>query len=365
MINGKEINVTKTNLPSLAEYDRWLKKVWQNGWLTNNGEMVRRLEARLKKYLGVKHLCVVANGTLALQFAVRALGITKDVIVTPFSYVATVSSLVWEGGNAVFADIDPETFNIRAERIEAAVTKNTQAIIATHVYGNPCDVEAIGRISRMYKIPIIYDAAHGFGVMYKNRSLASYGDVAILSFHATKIFHTGEGGAVITRNKKLLEKLIHLRNFGHEGREAFWGLGINGKMSELHAAMGLCMLPKVSRIIKKHKQLSKIYDEYLDGLPLKKPVMRPRTTYNYAYYPVLFESEKRLKQVQDRLNKNHIIPRRYFYPSLDSLNYVRSRPMKVARSVSERVLCLPLSSQLAKNEIKLIVEIIKKAVQQK
>jgi dTDP-4-amino-4,6-dideoxygalactose transaminase len=360
MQNKSQINVTKTYLPELDTYKKYLSRIWENNWITNHGELCIKLENKLKRFLRVKNLTLVSNGTAALEIAIRALDITGEIITTPFSYVATTSSIVWVGCKPVFADIDPETLNINPLQIEKLITKKTRAILATHVYGNPCDVEAIERIAKKNGLKVIYDAAHCFGVKYKGRSVLKYGDISTLSFHATKLFHTAEGGAVVTDNKKLAHKSSYLRNFGHRGQEAFWGLGINGKMSELHAAMGLCILPLVNKMIGKRKRISGIYDNLLEAKPgeLTKPRQKKGTTYNYSYYPIIFRSEKALLKVRNALNKSKIFPRRYFYPSLGELNYVQKYKTPVAKAVSKKILCLPLYSELGSSGAKKIAKLI-------
>jgi dTDP-4-amino-4,6-dideoxygalactose transaminase len=236
------IPVTKPFSPPIAEYTKLLEGVWERHWFTNNGPLVNELELQLKTYLNLPHLLFLNNGTIALQIAIKALELKGDIITTPFSYVATTSSIVWEGCNPVFVDIDPQTLNIDPTKIEAAIKPNTTAILATHVYGNPCDIDAIQKIADKYKLKVIYDAAHCFGTLYKGKSVFAYGDISTTSFHSTKLFHTVEGGAVFTMNPDLLKKLSYLRNFGHEGPEHFAEVGINGKNSEFHAAMGLCNL---------------------------------------------------------------------------------------------------------------------------
>ena len=230
------INVTKPFLPEIEEYITYLRGIWDRNWLTNNGPLVNDLELKLKEYLNVKHLLYLGNGTIALQIAIKALGLKGEIITTPFSYVATTSAIVWEGCDPVFADIDKDTFNIDPAKIEQAITDKTTGILATHVFGNPCDIDAIQKIAVKHNLKVIYDAAHCFGTHYKGKSVYNYGDVSTASFHATKLFHTIEGGAVITNNAELLKKMAYMRNFGHETAETFAGVGINGKNSEFHAA---------------------------------------------------------------------------------------------------------------------------------
>lgn len=356
------INVTRTFLPPLEEYTTYLQGIWERVYLTNAGPLVLELEQRLKDYLGVKHFFFVNNGTIALQIALKALDIEGEVLTTPFSYVATTSSIVWEGSTPVFVDIDPETLCLDSARIEAAITPRTKAIMATHVYGNPCNVEAIEALARKHSLRVIYDAAHAFGTQYQGKSVLEYGDVSTLSFHATKLFHTGEGGAIVTNDDALADRIAYMRNFGHNGPEAFWGVGINGKSSELHAAMGLAVLPYIDRLIQKRKDLTQLYDSLLDPAVCRRPGIQPGTTaYNYSYYPVVVPSEQVLLQIRDALNAANIFPRRYFYPSLNTLNYVDQRAMPVSEDISTRVLCLPLYYDLEAEQVRQIAAILNAA----
>jgi dTDP-4-amino-4,6-dideoxygalactose transaminase len=345
------INVTKSVLPPLEEYMLYLKGIWERGQLTNHGPLVLELEEKLRMFLNVKHLYFLSNGTVALQIAIKALNLKGEIITTPFSYVATTSSIVWENCEPIFVDIEPDSLTIDPNLIEDKITENTSAILATHVYGNPCDVLAIQKIANAHNLKVIYDAAHAFGVKYRGSSILEYGDFSTLSFHATKLFHTVEGGAIVTNNPDLAHKASYLRNFGHNGQEEFFGLGINGKNSEFHAAMGLCLLPMVKDIISCRKKISEKYDELLKDLPISKPKIRDFTEYNYAYYPVLFENEKTLLRVRANLNKKGIFPRRYFYPSLSKLPYVLEQSVPISEDVSKRVLCLPLFPDLRDDQI--------------
>jgi dTDP-4-amino-4,6-dideoxygalactose transaminase len=353
------INVTKTYLPPLSEYTKYLEGIWERVYLTNHGPLVLELEEKLKHYLGVKHIFFVSNGTIALQIAIKALDLTGEVITTPFSYVATTSSIVWENCKPIFVDIDPVTLCIDASLLEERITPSTSAILATHVYGNACDVESLDKIAKKYQLPIIYDAAHAFGTLYKGKSLLNYGDISTLSFHATKLFHTVEGGAIVTNDDELAHKISYLRNFGHNGPEAFWGVGINGKNSELHAAMGLCVLPKVPELIKRRKEISELYDELLKDYPVTRPSLQGEITYNYSYYPVVFPSEELLITVRTALNAKQIYPRRYFFPSLNTLHYVNNQSAAISEDISKRVMCLPLYYDLQDMEVMYICEAIK------
>lgn len=352
------INVTKTFLPPQKEYGAILKRAWDKSWVTNRGDLVKELEAKLKAYLQVRNIIATTNGTLPLQIAIKALQLKGDIITTPFSYVATTSSIVWEGCTPVFVDIHPDYLTIDETKIEAAITKKTTAILATHVYGNPCDIETIEAIAKNHGLKVIYDAAHCFGVSYKGQSIFNYGDVSTCSFHATKLFHTGEGGAVFTNSKTILDIIYYHHNFGHKGEEAFQGLGINAKMNELQAAMGLAVLPYMNKIISNRKKIVNLYDKAFKGKNLQRLKIRENTDWNYSYYPVIFKDETQLLKVQDALNKVDIYPRRYFYPALHNLSYVETKDCPIADRIASSVLCLPLYHNLATDDIKQIISII-------
>ena len=356
------INVTQVFLPTQEEYNTILKKAWDNKWLTNRGELVKDLEIKLKEFLKVTHLNLTTNGTLPIQIAIKALNLRGEIITTPFSYVATISSIAWEGCTPVFVDIDSEHLTIDETKIEAAITEKTTAILATHVFGNPCDVEAIAAIAKKHHLKVIYDAAHCFGVQYKGESLFNYGDVSTCSFHATKIFHTGEGGCWITGNEELHNRLFFHHNFGHKGREDFHGIGINAKMSELQAAMGLTVFKHIDEIFEARQR---VVENYLDLLKTKNIQflrIREFTKWNFHYFPVIFSSEEKLQEVNEKLNANNIFPRRYFYPSLNTLNYVQYEPMPVSESIAKRILCLPNYFNLERADIEKIARIINESV---
>jgi dTDP-4-amino-4,6-dideoxygalactose transaminase len=355
------INVTKTYLPPFEEYTAVLKRAWDTGWITNNGELVQELEAKLKDYLGVENLLFTNNGTLPLQMALKAFGITKEVITTPFSYVATTNAILWQGCKPVFADIDPATFNIDPGKIEALITPDTQAILATHVYGIPCDVAAIASIANKHGLKVIYDGAHAFGCVLNSKSLLSYGDIATCSFHATKLFHTVEGGCIIANDDKVARQLMLYRQFGHE-YDDYFSEGVNGKNSEFHAAMGLCVLPQIDTIIAERKKISLQYDEALSGI-IQRPTMDNNLVYNYSYYPIVFETEPRLLEVVAILKQNGISGRRYFYPSLNELPFLQKQGCPVSEDISRRVLCLPLYVGLRQEEIQTIIDCICKMME--
>jgi len=345
------INVTKAFLPSFEDYSNTLKRAWDKAWLTNNGELVVELEQQLKTFLGTNNLLFTNNGTVVLQMALKAYGITKEVITTPFSYVATTNAILWEGCKPVFVDIDPETFCIDAAKIEDAISENTEAILATHVYGLPCDVEKIETIAGKYNLKVIYDGAHAFGCQYKGRALLSYGDIATCSFHATKLFHTVEGGCIICSDKEIFDQLYLFRQFGHIGDD-YHSVGVNAKSSEFHAAMGLVVLPHLANLIATRKAIFERYNALLDGLLLLPRYKLPDFEYNYSYYPVVFESEASLVEVREALIQNGINPRRYFYPSLNTLPFLSATDKcPVSEDISRRVLCLPLYHDLSLEEV--------------
>ncbi|MEK7432689.1 MAG: DegT/DnrJ/EryC1/StrS family aminotransferase [Cyanobacteriota bacterium] len=356
----KIINVTVPNLPNIDEYIEYIRGIWDRNHLTNQGPLVLELQEKLKKYLGAKHLFYVSNGTIALQIAIKVLGLKGDIITTPFSYVATTSSIVWENCNPIFTDINNESLTIDYKKIEKAITSNTKAILATHVYGNPCDIEKIKIIADKYNLYVIYDAAHSFGVKYNDQSLCNFGDISTLSFHATKLFHTIEGGAIVTNDDNFAEKISYYMNFGHKGHDDFYGLGINGKNSEFHAAMGLCNLKTIDNTIKVRSKLTSFYDKNLfPNTKITKPKITENTLYNYGYYPIVFENENTLLAIKDILNKNNIFPRRYFFPSLTNLPYIdKIFDTPISESISRRVLCLPLYNELESISIERICKII-------
>lgn len=353
------INVTKTYLPDRKELGEYIDKIYNSGKITNNGEFVKLLEKKLEKYLGVKNIVLVSNGTLALQIAYKLLDLRNEVITTPFSFVATTSSLVWEGIKPVFCDIDKNTFCIDYRKIEEKITKNTTAIVPVHVFGNACEVEQIEKIANKYNLKVIYDAAHTFGINYKGKSILNYGDISTLSFHATKVFHTIEGGALIIKDDCICEKARRMINFGIMGPEKIDSLGINAKMNEFEAAMGLCIIDKVEQIEKKRKEAYYIYmSSFKENRNVILQQWNLECSKNYGYFPILLKDEKTLLNIKEQLEKNNIFPRRYFYPSLDTLEYIKSEYMEISNDISKRILCLPISSYISKKEVNKVVTII-------
>ncbi|MCJ0926548.1 DegT/DnrJ/EryC1/StrS family aminotransferase [Acinetobacter lwoffii] len=352
------IPVTRSYLPNKEKFKAYIDQIYDSGWLTNRGNLLLELERRLSAYLGVKHLILVANGSLALQVAYKALNLKGEVITTPFSFAATTNTLVWEGLNPIFVDIDPHSFNLNPTNIEQLITTKTSAIVPVHVFGNPCEVEAIQIIANKHNLKVIYDAAHAFGSQYKGQSVLNYGDISTLSFHATKLFHTIEGGAVITNDNELAKKIRLLINFGITGPTSIESIGINAKMNEFEAAMGLCVLDEIETINAGRKQVWQTYQESLqDKIVFQQ--WNKHSQNNYAYAPVLFKSEAELLKVEAKLKENDIVPRRYFYPSLDTLDYLASGQIcKYSRDRASRVLCLPMFPSLEKNSQDKICEIL-------
>jgi dTDP-4-amino-4,6-dideoxygalactose transaminase len=356
------INVTKSFLPSQAEYNVILKKSWDKAWLTNRGTLVKELEDKIKDKFHITNIIGTTNGTLPLQIAIKALKLKGEIITTPFSYIATASAIVWESCTPVFADIEADSFNINPSEIEAKITSKTSAIIATHVFGNPCDLGAIQNLAKKYNLKVIYDAAHAFGVSYKGTSIFEFGDVSTCSFHATKIFHTGEGGALFTKDQNLYDSLFYHHNFGHDGPENFHGLGINAKMSEFQAAMGLTVFPYFDKIIERRELLYKLYLDKLNSGHFQFQKIKEDSIYNYAYFPVVFDSEEELLKVKEALNAHQIFPRRYFYPSLNTIDYLNGEAMQISESIAKRILCLPLYYDLTEAQVNKIALIINKVI---
>ncbi len=349
------LNVTESFLPPMDEYRKILQRAWDLHWVTNRGILVQELEKKLTNFLEVPYLTLTTNGTLPIQIAIKSLNLTGDILTTPFSYVATVSSLVWENCKPIFVDIEPEYLTMDPHKIEEAITPNTTAILATHVYGNPCDVVQIEKIAAKHKLKVIYDAAHCFGVKYRGQSIFNYGDVSTCSFHGTKIFHTGEGGCWITKDKNLQETMYYHHNFGHDGPVKFRGLGINAKMSELQAALGLAVFQHWDEILNNRKSAVMLYRSLISRLDVRALCIRPETEWNYHYFPVIFKTEEDLLSAVDRMNKKEIYPRRYFYPGLNTLPYVNNVRCEISDDIAKHVLCLPLSASIAERAIEEVV----------
>jgi len=361
------INVNKPFLPPISEFNNYLETIWNNNWLTNRGPLVQKFEDLYKSNYGLKNLLFVNNGTIALQLALKALNISKEVITTPFSYVATTNAILWEKCTPVYCDINPETFNIDENKIEEKITPNTECILATHVFGTPCNVKELERIAKKHDIKLIFDAAHCHGTLYNSESILLSGDISTISFHATKLFHTIEGGGLIANNTQIHDKLVALHNFGHLTPHSFNCSGINGKVSEFHAAMGLSNF-KYDEIIKekRNRQWSKYYDGLQHVKSLKfQCVSSEEFKVNHAYFPIIFKDEIELLKIVDVLAKYHIYPRRYFSPSLNLLSYLPKEAKtncQISESISQRVLCLPLYYTLDCNSQDLIIKLITEAI---
>ena len=351
------ILVTKPFLPPIQAYQNMLERLWQTKMLSNNGEYVQELEASLKTYLQVPNLLYCTNGTIALQLAIKSLGLSKEIITTPFSYVATINSIIWENCTPVFVDINADDLCIDTKKIEEKITKNTEAILATHIFGHACDVEEIDSIAKQYNLKVIYDAAHCFGSKYKGRSLLSFGDISTGSFHATKLFHTIEGGCLVTNNNEIADTLAAKRDHGfiHKQSETF---GTNARQSEFHAAMGICNLQFIESILSKRKEDALLYFSKLENTSLSFLVVKEHEEYNHAYFPVIFPDEATLLKAMSLLESNDIFCRRYFYPSLNNLPYIIKTECLVADDISKRVVCLPMFHDLTNENIELICSLI-------
>lgn len=357
-----KVNVTKSFLPPQEEYQALLQRAWSSNWLTNRGELVRSLEEELTNYLSVRHILLTNNGTSPLHIALKLLGNKGEIITTPFSYVATTSSILWEECTPVFVDIHPEYLTIDETKIEAAITDKTTAILATHVFGNPCEVEKIEAIARAHNLKVIYDAAHSFATQYKGQPVFNFGDISTCSFHATKIFHTGEGGCIISNDPSLDQAIFLSHNFGHTDYENISTLGTNAKMSELQAAMGLAVLPHMESILAERQRIVETYVKNLEGSNIQMLRIREGTQWNYHYFPVILPTEAILLNLQQELNAAGIYPRRYFYPSLNTLPFLaNSQPAPVSESIASRVFCLPLYVGLSLEKVNFISKIVSKA----
>lgn len=366
MSENKQITVTSPLLPDLEEFNSLLKEIWEKKWITNNGSFHQRLEKELADYLGVPYLSLFTNGTLPLITALQALRITGEVITTPYSFVATTHSLWWNGIKPVFADIDPTTGNLDPHRIEAAITPKTTAIMPVHVYGNPCDTEAIQAIADKYGLKVIYDAAHAFGVKVGGKSILNAGDMSTLSFHATKTYNTIEGGALICHDEKTKKRIDYLKNFGFAGETEVIAPGINSKMDEIRSAYGLLNLRQVDRAIAERHKVSDIYRKELAGIPgISFFSERPDVTYNYSYFPIFVEAEKygmTRDELYFKMRNQNVLGRRYFYPLISDFTTYRGLPsaapsnLPVATRMADQVICLPMHHSLSSEDVKNVLE---------
>lgn len=357
MMENKNIYVTMPTLAPLEEVNELMKGIWASGIMTHNGPLVQRFEKECAEKLGVPHLVACTNGTIGLQMAIRALGVKGEIITTPFTFIATVSSILWEGCTPVFVDIDPETLCIDPQKIEEKITCHTVGIMPVHVFGNCCDIEAIDAIAKKHHLKVIYDACHSVGVNYKGQSVFNYGDISVTSFHATKMLNTAEGGGCITLDKELDEKLRRIRFFGFENHADIVEDGTNGKMTEVHAAVGLANLKCLDAALADRKRKYAMYKDALSNDP-SLSFQKINGGCNYSYFPVIFKNEETLLKVQAKLNEHHIFPRRYFYPSVNTFTkLVPYVPMPVSEDIASRILCLPLYYALSDENIKRIVDI--------
>lgn len=355
-MRSKPIYVTQPSLPPLDEYMEILKGVWESGILTHNGPLVQRFERELAAKLDLDHCVAVMNGTIALQMAIKALDLRGEIITTPFTWIATVSAIKWESCTPVFCDIDPETLNLDPSKLEALITERTIAIMPVHVFGNPCDVEAIERIARENGLKVIYDAAHAIGSTVDGKSLLNYGDISATSLHATKLINTAEGGACTTSDEVLSERLKRIRFFGHNDVKDIVEDGFNGKLTEVHAALGIANLKYYDEVLADRKRKYAYYRDGLADVPGVRMQQSRHGETNYSYFPVIFETEQQMLAVEKRMVERRIHPRRYFYPSVNTYtNVVEYQPTPVSESIAPRIMCLPLYWKL---DIETIDEII-------
>lgn len=355
-MKNKPVYVTAPFLPPLSEYNEMLKGIWESGILTHNGPLVQQLEKELVAKLGVSSFTAMSNGTIAIQSAIKALGLHGEIITTPFTWIATVSAIKWEGCKPVFCDINPDTFNIDVTKIEACINENTVAIMPVHVFGNPCDVNGIKSIAHKHGLKVIYDAAHAVGSTINGESILNFGDISATSFHATKILNTAEGGGCVTQDPVVADKLKQIRFFGHNDLKDIVTDGFNGKMNELQAALGLSVLKYLDKILEERKEKAQYYYQRLANLSFLNFQMIEYGESNFSYFPVVFDDEERLIRVEKKLNEANIFPRRYFYPSVNTFTAIlEKQDMPVSEDISRRILCLPLFSGLAFENIDKIV----------
>jgi dTDP-4-amino-4,6-dideoxygalactose transaminase len=365
---NKKIYVTKPFLPPFEEFVPYLKEIWDSKVLTNGGRYHQVFEKELAEYLGVKYISLFCNGTLALITALQALRITGEVITTPFSFVATTHSLWWNNIKPVFVDIEPNTFNLDPAKIESAITPKTTAILPVHVYGNPCEVNAIKKIADTYGLKVIYDACHAFGVKINNKSVLNFGDLSVLSFHATKVFNTFEGGAIVCHDKTMKKRIDFLKNFGHAGETTVVAAGINAKMNEFQSALGILQLKYVDNAIKKRKIIAEYYRKNLKtvkGIKFLNNIKR--VSHNYSYFPILIENDYPIRrdELYEKLKNENIFTRRYFYPLISefppyrNLESAGKENLPAANKIAKDVLCLPIYPDLKIEDIEIILQKIK------
>jgi len=358
------INVTKSDLPPYEKYCEYLKELWETHHITNDGKYVKLFEKKIKEYIGTNNFVVVSNGTIAIQLAIKALELKGEIITTPFTFAATTNSIVWENLKPVFADIDLQTYNLDPSDVEKKITDTTSAILAVHVYGNPCYVKELENIAEDYNLKLIFDAAHAFGVEYNNKSVFQYGDISTLSFHATKVFHSIEGGGLVVKDKELLDKIRLMRNHGIQSEDEIVLPGTNAKMNEFQAIMGICNLENIDAYIEARK---KLYDNYKENLKKNSSLGFQKiiaSKYNYSYMPLLFDSRVKRDNAFSELAKNGIKPRKYFFPLVTDFHYFQtsrnyySKSLQNAKKISDNILCLPLYPSLEVKDANSIINII-------
>jgi len=369
----KRMNVTQPFLPPLEEYIPYLEKIWESKWLTNNGPFHKQLEQEIAEYLGVKYISLFSNGTIALVTALQALRVTGEVITTPFSFVATAHSLLWNGLEPVFVDIDPITCNLDSDKIETAITPKTTAIMPVHCYGTPCDVERIQKIADTYGLKVIYDAAHAFAVKYKGQSLLNFGDLSVLSFHATKVFNTFEGGAIVCPDAKTKQRIDYLKNFGFADEVTVVAPGINGKMNELQASFGLLQLKYIDEVIEKRHKINEYYRSSLASVQGIACLAKPdNTTMNYSYFPIFVGEDYPLSRdgLYQKLKDHEVFARRYFYPLISNMPMYRglasasATNLQVVKVIAAQVICLPIYPDMDEYDCRNVVDIISMGMQE-
>lgn len=353
------INITEPFLPPQKKFEAYLSQIWSSRHLTNHGPHLRQFERKMKDYFELENFSFLANGTMALQVALSLLDLKGEIITSPFSFVATTNAILWKNCTPIFADIDPYTFNVSPDNIEALITEQTSALLLPHVFGNTCEIDKMQSIATKHNLKIIYDAAHCFGTKYKGNTVFSYGDLSIVSFHATKLFHTVEGGGIFCGDD--IHHLVHkFANFGYNGTpDDFICSGVNAKNSEMHAAMGLCNFEYIKEILSAREEQWNFYCQHLKGhFQLIK--ITNECNFNYSYFPIVFSTEAELNKKLELLKKSNISPRRYFYPSLNCLPYLDYTSMPIAEDISKKILCLPLFHRLTTSQQELIIDILLK-----
>ena len=362
-----KILVTQPFLPPLEEFHEYMKDIWESKWLTNNGKYHQELEKALCEYLGVKYISLFSNGTLALITALQALKITGEVITTPYSFVATTHAIWWNNIKPVFVDIEPNTFNLDPEKIEAVITPQTSAILPVHVYGNPCNVTRIKEVADNNGLKVLYDACHTFGVKLNNIPILNFGDLSVMSFHATKVYNTFEGGAIVCHDEATKKRVDNLKNFGFVNETTVVMPGINAKMNEMQAAMGLLQLKYIDEVIEKRKEIAKTYRKKLDGIEgvsFKNDL--PNVSHCYSYFPILINKDKYGKtrdEVYEELKKQNIFGRRYFYPLISqfptykSLDSAKPGKLPIAEEITKKVICLPIYPELELKTVEIIAKL--------